>query len=344
MKKTVLAISLLGLAPFAIASDLPNKVIYGQDNRVEVADYPDAGFREYARSTAAQVKNSKLKDGANTSPTISFGDSLESLRSLIGDIDSLIGDINAINLETGNEAIASSESDTVKADLSDYYTFDSSKTLESSYNTCSGERFSDQPVLSRCSGFLVGKDILVTAGHCIKTLSDCSNHKWVFDFVAGTDLIKKSNVYKCSKVLSQDLRSSIFTTKDYAVIKLDREVEGREPLKIRRKGKIKKNAPLVVIGHPMGLPSKIADGASVKKNGFIFKSANYFSANLDTYGGNSGSPVFSQKTGEVEGILIQGARDYVGFGCKRSNQMSDSEGQEKVFRITKVKKLKELTK
>ena len=40
----------------------------------------------------------------------------------------------------------------------------------------------------------------------------------------------------------------------------------------------------------------------------------YFVANLDTYGGNSGSPVFNSDTHEVEGILVRGERDFVQAG------------------------------
>ncbi len=62
---------------------------------------------------------------------------------------------------------------------------------------------------------------------------------------------------------------------------------------------------LYVIGHPSGLPTKVADGAQV-----CTQKGTHFSANLDTYGGNSGSAVFNAKTNEVVGILVRGANDY----------------------------------
>jgi hypothetical protein len=34
-------------------------------------------------------------------------------------------------------------------------------------NLCQGERFRDQPIGAFCSGFLVGPDIVATAGHCV---------------------------------------------------------------------------------------------------------------------------------------------------------------------------------
>src|SRR5512145_1601394 len=35
-------------------------------------------------------------------------------------------------------------------------------------NLCKKERFREQPIGAFCSGFLVGADLIVTAGHCIK--------------------------------------------------------------------------------------------------------------------------------------------------------------------------------
>jgi hypothetical protein len=37
-------------------------------------------------------------------------------------------------------------------------------------------------------------------------------------------------------------------------------------------------------------------------------------ANLDTYGGNSGSPVFNATNHQVEGILVRGENDFVTNG------------------------------
>lgn len=91
---------------------------------------------------------------------------------------------------------------------------------------------------------------------------------------------------------------------------------------------------LTVIGHPSGLPRKYAGGAAVVSThtctgGESFCSASEiarmaqgnmnfrsYTANLDTFGGNSGSGAFNDD-GEMIGILISGATDYV-------HQMTDS--------------------
>jgi hypothetical protein len=108
---------------------------------------------------------------------------------------------------------------------------------------------------------------------------------------------------------------------DYAFIELDRKVTDLEPLKVRTSGKISKGDSVVVIGHPTGLPTKIADGAKVRSI-----QGKFFSANLDTFGGNSGSAVFNAVTHEVEGILVRGETDYVynsTLGCQVVNVCSN---------------------
>ncbi|MFN8369647.1 MAG: S46 family peptidase [Bacteriovoracaceae bacterium] len=93
----------------------------------------------------------------------------------------------------------------------------------------------------------------------------------------------------------------------------------------------------------LGLPTKISDGANVRTN----NNPKYFVANLDTYGGNSGSAVFNTKTGEVEGILVRGENDYVydsAQGCRVSNKCTNAGCRgEDVTRITNIKELMSLT-
>ncbi|ATH08231.1 hypothetical protein BIY24_09795 [Halobacteriovorax marinus] len=217
------------------------------------------------------------------------------------------------------------------------YSTYSSLSLGDRINACPGERFVNQPTLMSCTGFLVGEDTLVTAGHCVREVSDCTYNKWVFNFTVDDELIKDQDVYGCKEIIARDEVSlPIIGTTDYAIIKLDRKVKGRAPLKFRTKGKVKNGADVFVIGHPMGLPLKVADNATVK--GSFGKT---FKTNLDTYGGNSGSPVFNEKTGEVEGILVQGAQDFDTSGyCVGSNFGQGH--NEIVYKITRLKALQEL--
>ena len=105
---------------------------------------------------------------------------------------------------------------------------------------CESERFSHQTTAASCSGFLVAPDVIVTAGHCVQRDFDCKTKSWVFNYRVQREsdpsvIVDKSDVYSCSKILSQKLDPS--TEVDYAVIKLKRRVEGADPLPFRTKGK-----------------------------------------------------------------------------------------------------------
>ncbi len=189
---------------------------------------------------------------------------------------------------------------------------------------CDTERFAKQNTVAMCSGFLVGPKTLVTAGHCIKNINDCKNFRWVFDYATTVKdqtriTVTPKKVYSCKKVISQHYDD----IEDYAVIELDREVKDRTPLAFRKTGSITPGTPVMVIGHPSGLPTKIADGANVRT-----LDSHWFTANLDTFAGNSGSAVINTITGEVEGILVRGEEDYIddpARGCKFAHQCENDQ-------------------
>ncbi|MBT3583468.1 MAG: trypsin-like peptidase domain-containing protein [Halobacteriovoraceae bacterium] len=208
---------------------------------------------------------------------------------------------------------------------------------------CKTERFAKQLAAARCSGFFIGDDLIVTAGHCMVSESDCANQSIVFGYqydpkFPKTYRVKNSDVYTCSKILVQKYERSGL---DYAVIKLDRKVKHYTPLEFRTSGKISKKEELTTIGHPSGLPQKIASGGSIRDN----SKAGWFEANLDTFHGNSGSAVFNSQ-GVVEGILVRGEKDYVTDekrGCRVVKVCKEGECRgEDVTRITSIPKLNDL--
>ena len=283
MKNIILASLLVTTSVFA-----QNKVIYGDDNRVDVFESTNSAFVELSKSTAAMIAGSSLK--------------------------------------------------TVKGEVEI-----SGSTLQAR-GICAKERFSKQISAANCSGFLVSENIMVTAGHCIKDAADCASYKWVFDYKVdaadqGKVTVQSSSVYSCTKILARKLDN--FGKDDYAMFEIDRKVTDRRPLSFRKTGKVAKGDAIVVIGHPTGLPTKIADGANVRS-----LSGKYFTANLDTYGGNSGSAVINVKTSEVEGILVRGENDYVrdsALGCMVSNVCKNDgcRGEEVTF-ITNIPGLKNI--
>jgi len=182
-----------------------------------------------------------------------------------------------------------------------------------SYYLCSEEKYYNNLVAGDCSAFLVGPDLIVTAGHCITGDYSCQHNKFIFDFrddlilnsgEEGSVYVGSENVYGCSEVIKR--RHSTISKNDFALIKLDRPVLDRAPLKFRTEGKIADDAELVMIGHPLGLSSKISYKANILNNENPF----FFKTNLDSFLGNSGSAVFNKKTGIVEGILVRGELDF----------------------------------
>lgn len=180
------------------------------------------------------------------------------------------------------------------------------------YQLCGNEPFASQPLGCFCSGFLVGPDVIASAGHCVKSQADLAGLRFVFGFrmidaESARTTFPAADVYSGVELIGRQLASD---GTDWALVKLDRAVEGRTPVRVRATGKIGSAQSLFVIGHPCGLPQKYAPGAKVRDN----TPAPYFVANLDTYGGNSGSPVFNASNGVVEGILVRGENDFVSNG------------------------------
>lgn len=188
---------------------------------------------------------------------------------------------------------------------------------------CDDETFGDQNLLGFCSGSLVGPDLVLTAGHCITGGYDCRATSIVFDYnLKGPGDVPLSthqdNVYECAEVIHTEF---VNDGADFAVIRLDRPVVGRKSLAIKRQHKAQVGDAMIVLGHPAGLPLKIAGGSNVRSD-----KGSHFVANLDTYGGNSGSAVIDAFTGEVAGVLVRGETDFVQReNCSVSNVCQDSE-------------------
>lgn len=182
-----------------------------------------------------------------------------------------------------------------------------SKRLGQKY--CPDIRFAEQYTGPQCTGFLSAAGTLATAGHCIKDAGDCSDFVWVFDYRlkgtgdAGYLRLSGDNVYSCRRVVKRETLP--FDGVDYAVLELDRPAAGRPPLELDMTGPVLPGQALFVIGHPSGLPMKVAEGGQALETG-----AYSFTSDLDVFHGNSGSPVFDARTRKVIGIVSSGPGDY----------------------------------
>lgn len=185
---------------------------------------------------------------------------------------------------------------------------------------CPAEKYREQAIGAFCSGSLVGEDLVLTAGHCVTSEAKCADTKLVFGFAVNKEgaealtTVPAANVYSCSRIVKRFLAGEPGSDNpegqrlgpDYALIKLDRKVSGRAPLAVNRGAGLRTGDGLFVIGHPVGLPVKLAGDAKVRD----FSRIGYFVADLDTFGGNSGSPVFNLAGNKIEGILVRGDNDF----------------------------------
>lgn len=167
------------------------------------------------------------------------------------------------------------------------------------YNQCPGEKFQRELTLGGCSGFLIGENILVAAGHCKDYQANgCADDAWLFNhFSKASDKkqkIKKSNLYYCKKVLDfkHDMEG------DYVVMELDRKVPGVTPLEMDFLDKGRKGDPVAVLGYPLGRSFTYTPGGRV-----LSKDKNYLRVDSDAFKNNSGSALVNLRTGKVEGVL-----------------------------------------
>ncbi|MGB8329128.1 MAG: serine protease [Polyangiales bacterium] len=207
---------------------------------------------------------------------------------------------------------------------------------------CSDQRFGNQPTAASCSGVLIDDDLVLTAGHCIDAHTPCDSYAFVFNYFLDEPdrlaAIRDEDVYSCARVVSQGAPNRNDLTPDFAVVQLDRPVQGiHAPASIRPATPLSENEPLAMIGFGSGLPAKIDTGGAVAdpRAGHL----DFFVANLDAFQGHSGSATFDEKH-RLAGILIGGLTpDYITSEnefCARVAVYQDSDAGEVVHNIALI--------
>ena len=306
-----LHVGLVVLGTLAISQISYGRVIYGQDNRVEVSEATPLQ-QKLAKSAASMVSNQVITRDPNRPGVVQLGQ------------------------HTLKDWLESMEDNKIQKSIQT----DGPTETSAKLSFCEGERFVNQPNPGTCSGFLIAPDLIITAGHCVQDDNSCTDYSWVFGFeydipskTAGKD-IKESDVYHCKRVISNALNMPLGL--DYALVQLDRRVIDRGPLEISINDKIQDQTELFIIGSPSGLPLKVAGGANVRTNTHPY----FFSANLDSFQGNSGSGVFNASSGVIEGILVRGEQDFVlnkEKGCVEAKKCANNTCRgEDVTRLTAI--------
>ncbi len=207
------------------------------------------------------------------------------------------------------------------------------QSAELRYDLCENEPFAQQPAAADCSGTLIAKDQVLTAAHCVWSISKCRTVAFTFNYwySAPGELatIDDDDIYQCQDVVFRGTDESADEAIDLAIVKLDRPVRGFEPVDLLPSEGLSARMAVVLVGAPAGVPIKIDRGGSVAS--LIGDPPIGFKSNLDAFLGSSGSGVYSE-SGLLVGVLSKGQRDYELAGdCHRARRLDDEVGDETVY-------------
>lgn len=199
-------------------------------------------------------------------------------------------------------------------------------TFRERHDLCADEKYGEQLSAAYCSGTLIADGLVLTAGHCITDQTECASTRFVFGYALGADgglaTLTADDVFGCGEIVVRARDELV----DYAVIRLDRSTGARQPAVLRTWPQtLTGEDELFIAGYPSGLPLKLARNGWVTQAGS--DSLDSFYATLDSFGGNSGSGVYVQRSGELVGILRRGRPDYlwdVVADCARVNRLPES--------------------
>ncbi len=207
-------------------------------------------------------------------------------------------------LEVSNSVGMIIERERITQYTKDVYQIDDQQTLGKRYNLCPEEAFYSQPVVGVGTAWLYDTNKMITASHVFER--SIENYVVIFGYQILNSkglidvFIPKSRIYDIQKIIQKDLDL------DLVAFELDRSALG-VPLQWENTPKgIGGETEIYMIGYPTGLPLKIAMNASIEENNH----PNYFYTSLDSFQGNSGSPVFNFYTNKVIGVLVSGEIDY----------------------------------
>lgn len=155
----------------------------------------------------------------------------------------------------------------------------------------------DLPVMgSRCTGFLISEDILMTNQHCIPAASYARGLTVTFDHVKGVSSSQQER-FDCSEFIGND------ETLDYALLRCSGSPGTVYGFVSLDAGAYSAGQQITVIQQNCDYYStRNCDWTKKYSQGQITAVANEYTHNADTLGGSSGSPVFDSSSGRVLAI------------------------------------------
>jgi hypothetical protein len=217
------------------------------------------------------------------------------------------------------------------------------------HQLCSQERFYHQPVTGHCTAVLIAPDRVLTSKHCVSDLQQCRRTGFVFDYAVNSkseeevknllptiNPLNPARISYCQAIISKgsEMVEVNDQNRDFIIVTISPKQLSRPTLPLSaQKAPLSPKQPLALLGHPLGLPLKIAADTKVK----IFSSTTpSFIVESDSFEGNSGSALIDLQQGTLVGMLSGGERDFTEkqlpggercFASRRCYPGSDCKGE-----------------
>ena len=161
----------------------------------------------------------------------------------------------------------------------------------------------NEPSGARCSGVLVGSQIVATAGHCLGG-REPSEYFAAIDFDKGTRRIRRSRVRRVTHRCDSAHGDVTLLVLEHEFPGPEKKSWGVEPLPIYQPPtscdglRCLAGKPVLAIGHPLGMPQTVSGGIRGENQYAMLGVCNRgLRADLDLMPHSSGTPVFVREHG-----------------------------------------------